>query len=75
MSNSFESAVETLKVMFPDWDEDTLQTILISNQYHVERTIESVLAMSGDTDVSITNPPPSTIQQRVPTPPKFPSPS
>jgi hypothetical protein len=48
MSISFESAVETLKVMFPDWDEETLSTILVSNNYHVERTIETVLSM-GDT--------------------------
>lgn len=56
-SISFETAVETLKVMFPDWDEETLTTILISNNYHVERTIETVLTMSGDTNVN--NPAPS----------------
>ena len=48
MSISFESAVATLKVMFPDWDEETLSTILVSNNYHVEQTIETVLSM-GDT--------------------------
>lgn len=48
MSISFESAVATLKTMFPDWDEDTLSTILVSNNYHVENTIETVLSM-GDT--------------------------
>ena len=56
-SISFEAAVETLKVMFPDWDEETLTTILISNNYHVERTIETVLTMSGDNNVN--NPAPS----------------
>lgn len=62
MSNniSFEEAVSTLKVMFPDWDEETLTTVLISNNYHVERTIESVLTMSGDTNVvSETTPAPA----------------
>lgn len=47
MSISFESAVATLKAMFPEWDEDTLSTILVSNNYHVENTIETVLSM-GD---------------------------
>lgn len=48
MSISFESAVATLKSMFPEWDEETLSTILMSNNYHVEQTIETVLSM-GDT--------------------------
>ena len=48
MSISFESAVETLKAMFPEWDPETLSTLLESNNYHVERTIETVLALSGD---------------------------
>lgn len=51
MSISYDEAIATLKVMFPDWEEETLSTILISNQYHVERTIESVLAMSGDQEI------------------------
>lgn len=48
MSITFESAVATLKSMFPEWDEETLSTILMSNNYHVEQTIETVLSM-GDT--------------------------
>jgi len=48
---TFEDAVATLKTMFPDWDEETLTTILVSNDYHVERTIENVLSMCGDTTV------------------------
>ena len=47
MSISFEDAVKTLKSMFPEWDEEMLGVILESNQYHVERTIEVVLSMSG----------------------------
>eukprot|EP01038_Epipyxis_sp_PR26KG_P007693 gene7693-10464_t len=48
MSISFEDAVATLKSMFADWDEETLSAILISNNYHVEHAIETVLSMSGD---------------------------
>lgn len=29
-------------------DEDTLSAILVSNNYHVENTIETVLSMSGE---------------------------
>lgn len=50
MSISFENAVGTLKSMFPEWDEETLTTLLMSNQYHVERTIETILSMCGDGD-------------------------
>lgn len=50
MSISFENAVGTLKSMFPEWDEETLTTLLMSNQYHVERTVEMILSMSGDVD-------------------------
>lgn len=52
MSISYEEAISTLKIMFPDWDEETLGTILVSNQYHVERTIENILSMCGDSDSS-----------------------
>jgi uncharacterized SAM-binding protein YcdF (DUF218 family) len=56
MSNniSFEDAIVTLKSMFPEWDEETLSTVLVSNNYHVERTIESVLSMCGDSTVNAT---------------------
>ncbi len=60
MSISYEEAISTLKVMFPDWDEETLSTVLVSNQYHVERTIENILSMCGDSDVS-SNPAPAPI--------------
>eukprot|EP01031_Cornospumella_fuschlensis_P035004 gene35003-42391_t len=39
--------------MFPEWDEETLSTLLVANNYHVERTIETVLSMSGDTSVNV----------------------
>ena len=48
MSISFKDAVATLKSMFPEWDDETLGTILTSNNYHVERTIETILQMSGE---------------------------
>lgn len=52
MSITFESAMEQLKSMFPTWDEETMKEILTSNDYHVERTIEQLLAMSGEIDSS-----------------------
>lgn len=69
MSISYEEAISTLKVMFPDWDKETLSTILTSNQYHVERTIESILAMCGDADVgsaAAPQPTPQPITQQSP---------
>lgn len=48
MSISFEEAIGQLKIMFPDWEEETLSTLLVANNYHVERTIETVLSMNGD---------------------------
>lgn len=71
MSISFEVAVSTLTAMFPDWDEETLSTLLISNNYHVERTIETVLAMSGDASVDMPQtqqPQPTPMPTPVPTP-------
>jgi hypothetical protein len=56
MSISFENAVGTLKSMFPEWDEETLTTLLMSNQYHVERTIETILSMCGDADAGVVEP-------------------
>mmetsp|Transcript_188 Transcript_188/g.359 ORF Transcript_188/g.359 Transcript_188/m.359 type:complete len:337 (+) Transcript_188:118-1128(+) len=71
MSISFESAVETLKTMFPDWDEETLSTILVSNNYHVEQTIETVLSMGGGED----SPPPSGSAAPAPAPGPTPAPA
>lgn len=78
MSISFENAVATLTAMFPDWDEETLSTLLISNNYHVERTIETVLAMSGDGSVDLPQTPqpsPAPMPTPVPTPPPRTSPA
>eukprot|EP01039_Chlorochromonas_danica_P002618 gene2618-2861_t len=52
MTISFDNAIATLKNVFPKWDEDTLSTLLVANNYHVERTIETILSMSGDPNVS-----------------------
>lgn len=40
--------------MFPTWDEETMAAILVSNDYHVERTIEQILSMAGEIDASDT---------------------
>lgn len=55
MSIPFDNAVGTLQSMFPEWDPETLTTLLISNNYHVERTIESILTMQGDMNVGAAN--------------------
>jgi hypothetical protein len=70
MSISFEAAISTLKTMFPEWDEEMLSTLLIANNYHVERTIETVLTMNGDTNIgtSIPEPTPAPIPMRAPVP-------
>jgi hypothetical protein len=59
MSIPFDNAVGTLESMFPEWDKETLTTLLISNSYHVERTIEMVLSMQGDANPSSENVQPS----------------
>jgi hypothetical protein len=51
MSITFEAAIQELQTMFPEWDQETLETLLQANGNHVERTIESILAMEGATDV------------------------
>jgi len=53
MSLSFESAVSTLSTMFPAWEDDLLSTILISNDYHIERTIETLLSMGGEASPTV----------------------
>lgn len=45
---AYDDAVSTLQAMFPEWDKETLETVLTSNNYHVERTIESIFIMQGD---------------------------
>lgn len=49
MAVSFEDAVETLSAMFPSWDKSALSELLLSNQNHMERTVETVLMMDDPT--------------------------
>merc|ERR1711991_1210936 len=44
---SYEEALDMLQSMFSDWDRETLSMVLESNNYHVESTIEQLLAMTG----------------------------
>jgi hypothetical protein len=55
MAITFEGAIAELQSMFPEWDKETLETLLTANANHVERTIESILAMEGATDVIISD--------------------
>lgn len=45
MAISYEQAVETLYGMFENWDKETIVDIFQSNNFHVERTIETILSM------------------------------
>ena len=48
MSVTFEDAMGSLTSMFPEWDRDTLEALLASNDYHLERTVETVLTMDSN---------------------------
>ena len=48
MSVTFEDAMASLTSMFPEWDRDTLEALLASNDYHLERTVETVLTMDSN---------------------------
>ena len=37
--------------MFPEWDEASLGDILVSNGYHVERSVETILSMESSDSV------------------------
>lgn len=47
MSLSYEEGIESLASMFPEMDKSSLQTILAANDYHLEQTVEAILASSG----------------------------
>ena len=59
MAVSFEDAVETLAVMFPSWDKSALSELLLSNQNHMERTVEAVLMMEDPSSIPSINTYPS----------------
>jgi hypothetical protein len=44
MAISYDEAIATLSSMFGDWDKETLGLILQSNNYHLESSIEFILA-------------------------------
>eukprot|EP01041_Mallomonas_annulata_P010593 gene10593-22107_t len=48
---TYEEASNMLCSMFESWDRDTLLEIFQGNNYHLEQTIESILAMEGVTDI------------------------
>ena len=62
---SFDDAVASLQSMFPEWDQETLKTLLITNNGHVERTIENILSMDGQIISQPTISPPSSAPSRV----------
>jgi hypothetical protein len=43
--------VDSLCEMFSEWDRESLGSVLETNNFHIERTIEACLAMSGDQGV------------------------
>jgi hypothetical protein len=45
MALTYEQALETICSMFESWDRETITAVFESNAYHVERTIEAILAM------------------------------
>jgi hypothetical protein len=47
MALSYEDAVQTLKGMFSDFDEETLGMVLQSNGGHMERTVDVLLGMGA----------------------------
>jgi hypothetical protein len=68
MSIPYEEAVNTLQSMFGGMDRDVICAVLHANRGHMERTIDQLLAMSGDgisngntnesNNVNVASPPP-----------------
>ena len=46
MSISSKQALQELKEMFTDFDEETLKAVLIANDGYVEKSIEDLLKMA-----------------------------
>lgn len=55
MTISYEQAMDTLTSMFESWDRETIEAVFQGNECHMERTIDSILAMEGGSDVVDTN--------------------
>jgi hypothetical protein len=43
---TYDEALQTLQVMFSSWDRESINAVFQSNDYHMERTIEAILAMN-----------------------------
>ncbi|KAF0685669.1 Aste57867_22505 [Aphanomyces stellatus] len=52
MSISVDEAIGTLSVMFESYDKDTLIAVLEANDGHLERTIDTLLAMQSDNELA-----------------------
>lgn len=52
MQLEFEQAMTDFKTMFPDMDVEVIEAILRSNKGAVDATIDQLLAMSTDNQVS-----------------------
>lgn len=48
MGETVPTHIAELKSMFADVDKDVIEVIFESNQYNLEKTIDSLLKMSGD---------------------------
>jgi CUE domain len=52
MQLEFSQAMSDFKTMFPDMDRDVIEAVLRANQGAVDATIDQLLAMSTDNQVS-----------------------
>lgn len=52
MQLEFAQAMSDFKTMFPEMDRDVIEAVLRSNQGAVDATIDQLLAMSTDNQVS-----------------------
>eukprot|EP00741_Cyanophora_paradoxa_P016103 tig00000042_g15544.t1 len=74
MTVSYEDALATLTAMFPTIDKEVIGAVLDSHQGHMENTIESLLAVSGEnTDPNFQHRAPAAAAERE-SPPSRPGP-
>lgn len=55
MQLEFSQAMSDFKTMFPDMDRDVIEAVLRANQGAVDATIDQLLQMSTDNQVSVRN--------------------
>lgn len=53
MQLEFSQAMSDFKTMFPDMDRDVIEAVLRANQGAVDATIDQLLQMSTDNQVSL----------------------